>query len=112
MIEQKVIIQLTDEDSNPLGTLTVSSMDYKGVGESKDNISNFISLINVPLVDKPDNLTPIQYCPEIGANFSKLMFLEETEYQVLFESSDAKASYDVLYSLIKINDSHFKEFRF
>ena len=112
MIEQKVIIQLTDDDSNQLGTLTVSSMDYKGVGESKDNISNFISLINVPLVDKPDNLTPIQYCPEIGANFSKLMFLEETEYQVLFESSDAKASYDVLYSLIKINDSHFKEFRF
>jgi Uncharacterized conserved protein len=38
--------------------------------------------------------------------------LEETEYQVLFESNDANASFDVLYSLTEINDSHFKPFRF
>ena len=30
MIEQKIIIQLTDEDFNEIGTLTVSALDYKG----------------------------------------------------------------------------------
>ena len=112
MIEQKVIIQLTDENSNEFGILTVSSLDYVGNFKSNINISHSLTLDNVPIVDEPDNLTPIQYCPNIGANFAKLMFLEETEYQILFESKDAKASFDVLYSLIKINDNHFKPFRF
>lgn len=112
MIEQKVIIHLTDEDSTDLGTLTVSSLDYVGNEESNINISPSITLDNVPIADEPDNQTPIQYCPDIGANFAKLMFLEETEYQILFESEDTKASFDVLYSLTKINDNHFKPFRF
>ena len=112
MIEQKVIIELTDEDLNEMGTLTVSSLDYRDSPKSDDKIQHSISLINVPTVDEPDNLTPIQYCPDIGANFAELMFLEETEYQILFESDDAKASFEVLYSLIKINDNHFKQFRF
>lgn len=112
MIEQKVIIHLTDEYLNEFGTLTVSSLDYRGDFESNVNISHSMILENVPIVDEPDNLTPIQYCPNIGANFAKLMFLEETEYQILFESEDAEASFDVLYSLTKINDNHFKPFRF
>lgn len=112
MIEQKVIIQLADEDSNEFGTLTVSSLDYESNVEFNINISSSITLENIPLVDEPDNQTPIQYCPNIGANFAKLMFLEETEYQILFESKDAKASFDVLYSLTKMNDNHFKPFRF
>lgn len=112
MIEQKVTIQLTDINSNEFGTLTVSSLDYRGNLKSNVNISHSISLDNVPIVDEPDNLTPIQYCPNIGANFAKLMLLEETEYQVLFESKDAKATFEVLHSLTKINDNHFKPFRF
>lgn len=112
MIEQKVIINLTDENSNNLGTLTVSSIDCKNCNESRVRISNSLELINIPVVDSSDNLTPIQYCPDIGANFANLMFLEETEYQILFESSDACASYDVLYSLTKLNENYFKQFRF
>ena len=112
MIEQKIIIHLTDENSNGIGTLTVSSLDYKGEEESRINISNSLTLVNIPIVDKPDNMTPIQYCPNIGANFAKLMFLEETEYQILFESKDAGEDYEILYSLTKINDNHFKPFRF
>ena len=112
MIEQKVIIHLTDEDSSEIGTLTVSSLDYRGNYKSNINMSSSLTLVNVPIVDNPDNLTPIQYCPDIGANFAKLMFLEETEYQILFESNDTEATYKVLYSLTKINDNHFKEFRF
>ena len=112
MIEQKLVIELTDDDLNELGTLTVSSIDYHGDDKSDYNIQHFISLNNIPEVNEPDNLTPIQYCPDIGANFAKLMFLEETEYQILFESKDAKASFDVLHSLTKINENHFKPFRF
>lgn len=112
MIEQKLVIELTDEDLNEFGTLTISSLDYNGDSKPDGNISPSILLINIPTVDEPDNITPIQYCSDIGANFAKLMFLEETEYQVLFESSDAKASFEVLYSLTKINDNHFKPFRF
>ena len=112
MIEQKVIIRLEDENSNEMGTLTVSSLDYRGNEEFNIKISNLITLDNVALVDEPDNQTPIQYCPNMEANFAKLMFLEETEYQVLFESEDVDAAFDVLYSLTKINDNHFKKFRF
>ena len=112
MIEQKVIIHLTDEDSNEIGTLTVSSLDYNVNHKSCSDRFGSLTFENIPIVDEPDNLTPIQYCPDIGANFAKLMFLEETEYQILFESSDPKANYDVLYSLIRMNDNHFKPFRF
>ena len=112
MIEQKVIIHLTDEDSNELGVLSVSSMDYSSDRESYINISNSMSLNNISLVDGPDNSTPIQYWQNPTTNFANLMFLEETEYQILFESKDATASYDVLYSLTKMNTNHFKEFSF
>ena len=45
MIEQKVIIDLSDEDSNEIGTLTVSSLDYKSEIESNINISHSIQLL-------------------------------------------------------------------
>ena len=112
MIEQKVIIRLADENSDDFGVLSVSSINYASDNKSDINISNSISLINVPLVDEPDNLTPIQYWQNPTSNFANLMFLEETEYQILFESEDINATYNVLYSLTKMNNNHFKEFRF
>lgn len=112
MIEQRVIVHLTDEYLNELGTLIVSSIDYKSEFESNINISNILTLENVPYVEEVDDITPIQYWENNTANFANLMFLEETEYQILFESDDVDATYEVLYSLTKINDNHFKEFRF
>ena len=61
MIEQNIIVHLTDVDSNDLGVLSVSSIDYYSDNESNINISDSITLSNIPLVDEPDNLTPIQY---------------------------------------------------
>ena len=112
MIEQNIIVHLTDVDSNDLGVLSVSSIDYYSDNESNINISDSITLSNIPLVDEPDNLTPIQYWQNPDSNCANLMFLEETEYQVLFESDDVNATYDVLYSLTKMNDNHFRQFRF
>lgn len=112
MIEQKVIIHLTDEFSNEIGILSVSCLDYRANEEFINKLSSSIMLENIPFVDEPDNLTPIQYWVNNTSNFANLMFLEETEYQVLFESDDVDATYDVLYSLTRINDNHFKPFRF
>ena len=112
MIEQKIIIQLTDEDLNDFGVLSVSSIDYRSNEKSNINISNSIALANIPLVGEPDNMTPIQYWQNPTSNFANLMFLEETEYQILFESSDVNATFYVLHSLTKMNDNHFKQFRF
>ncbi len=112
MIEQKVTIHLKDEFSRDIGTLTISSIDYVREIESFHKISDSFILENIGLVDEVDNATPIQYYNKDSSQFSNLMLLEETEYQILFESDDANASYEVLYSLIKINKSHFKAFRF
>ena len=112
MIEQKIIIRLRDENSKELGILTISSIDYKANKYYSNNISSLITLENIPMVEDVDNETPIQYWHNNSSNFANLMFLEETEYQILFESDDADASYEVLYSLTKINNNHFKPFRF
>lgn len=112
MIEQKVIINLKDEFSKAIGTLTLSSIDYVHDINSFHKISDSMLLENIELVGEVDNLTPIQYYNSESSQFAKLMLLEETEYQILFESDDVDASYEVLYSLIKVNKSHFKAFRF
>ena len=112
MIEQKVTIHLKDKFSRDMGTLTISSIDYAREIESFHKISDSFILENIDLVDEVDNVTPIQYYNKDSSQFSNLMLLEETEYQILFESDDVNAGYEVLYSLIKINKSHFKEFRF
>ena len=112
MIEQKVIINLKDKFSNNIGTLTLSSIDPIRESESSHKISDNFVLENIDLVDEIDNSTPIQYYSKESSQFSHLMLLEETEYQILFESNDVNASYDVLCSLVEINESHFKRFRF
>ena len=112
MIEQKVTIHLKDESSKDIGTLTLSSIDYVREIESFHKISDSFVLENIDLVDEVDNVTPIQYYNKESSQFSNLMLLEETEYQILFESEDVDAVYDVLHSLTKINKSHFKAFRF
>lgn len=88
MIEQKVIIQLTDENSSQIGTLSISSIDYKNDVKSSEKVSSQITLENIPFVEEVDNMTPIQYCKNVSSSFARLMFLEETEYQILFESDD------------------------
>ena len=112
MIEQKAIINLKDQFSNNIGTLTLSSIDPIQESESSHKISDNFVLENIDLVDEIDNSTPIQYYRKESSQFSHLMLLEETEYQILFESNDVNASYDVLCSLVEINESHFKRFRF
>ena len=112
MIEQKVVIELVDEFLNEIGTLSVSSINYNSDEKSLIKKTDHLTLINIPLVDKADDITPIQYCENAGNDFADLMFLEETEYQILFESEDVGAVYDILHYINTINNKHFKPFRF
>ena len=112
MIEQKVIIDLVDENLNEIGTLSVSAINYNSTSNPTKIRSKNITMINIPIVDEADDVTPIQYCTDALHNFANLMFIEEQEYQILFESDDAESVYDILYSITKFNKSHFKPFRF
>ena len=58
MIEQKVTINLKDEFSKDIGTLTVSSIDPIRENESSHKISGSFVLENIDLLDEVDNITP------------------------------------------------------
>ena len=88
MIEQKVIIYLTDEDSNEFGTLTVSAIDYRSDFESNINIAHFITLDNVPIVDEPDNLT---------ITLTKLDYIDE---DIIYLKEDELDMNQIFYSLL------------
>ena len=111
MIEQKVTIELRN-NLGGVGTLYISAINPRGISESKHSINNYLTLENVDFVEKPDNVTPIQYCVEESSHFANLMLLEETDYQILFESRDVDATYEILHALVKMNDKFFNEFRF
>ena len=108
MIEQKVTIELRN-NLGGVGTLYISAINPRGFSESNHSINNYLKLENVDVVEKPDNVTPIQYCTKYSTH---LMLLEETDYQILFESRDVDATYEILHSLVKMNDKFFNEFRF
>jgi hypothetical protein len=114
MIEQKVSIRLKDKEDKYLGQLTIISLDK--VDASSDFEVDSIKFQNVPNVDIPDNETPIQFCSKLKNNhFSSLMFLEETQYQVLFETKkEDNIEYSVLPHLrnTKSNYNPFEPLRF
>lgn len=88
MDEQKVTIDLRNDDGKDVGILTLIAIKW-----NLDKIEAFEEdncfFENVPIVDKPNNETPIQYfSKQSSTNLSKLMLLEETEYQLMFETED------------------------
>jgi len=86
MVEQRVLIHLQDKKGNELGLLTISAIT-NGLKNGETFKKGVLTLENVPLVEKPDDETPIQYHSNNELNgLSKLMLLEETKYQVLFET--------------------------
>ena len=112
MFKQEVVIKLMDEFSNNFGILTIKPSYCTSIEEYEYDIDNEILLKNVPTVDYLDNTTPIIYFIGFSSSLPKLMFLEETEYQILFESEDVDATFDVLYSLTRFNNAHFKQLDF
>ena len=88
MIEQKVSIKIHDENGTYLGLLTISAEIKNFVGDISSFENNQFLFENVPVTEKPDNLTPIQYYNGNNINLSDILLLEETRYQVIFEASN------------------------
>ena len=87
MVEQKVIISLFNkENNNKLGRLIISADDTTNQVKNHFRTPK-MEFENIPKVEDPDDKTPIQYNKktplEPGA---RIMLLEETSYQIRFES--------------------------
>ncbi|MGB9980115.1 DUF2357 domain-containing protein [Methanobacterium sp.] len=87
MVEQKVSIPIMDLNDENLGILTVSAVFNNQLVDACI-YNDDITLENVPRVEQPDSETPIQCHCGTDINLSPLMLLEETRYQVFFDSSD------------------------
>jgi hypothetical protein len=86
MVEQEVRLLIKDDSGMLLGILFIKAQD-KSLNETCIFDANDIRLTNVPKVEEPDDTTPIQYYNRINSgNLSNLMLLEETKYDVMFET--------------------------
>lgn len=112
---QEVKIDLYDEESNHMGTLTIACNDPK-LNQKSDIIypEENIQLKNVEIVEEPDDSTYIQYCINQNHSFNNIMLLEETTYDVLFESNKSKGNFIVLDSLnnSELSIKPFKQMNF
>lgn len=111
MFKQEVKIQMVDKFSNNMGTLTIRPSNYKSKSCSTYYFK-CLTLKNIPISNYVDDKTPIIYYNGFSSNLSKLMLLEETEYQILFESDDVNANFEVLHFLTKNNSRYFRKFDF
>jgi len=108
-MEQKVSMELKDNNGNLLGNLTIISLSKVEI--SNEYEINSIKFQNVPQVEIPDNKTPIQYCSKQGKHhFSSLMFLEETPYQVLFEAKKDESGEFIVLNHLKNEHSSYNPF--
>lgn len=88
MVEQKASIQIRDLNDTTLGLLTITAVSNEEMINDCKFVKNDINLENIPSVELPDNETPIQYYCGNDINLSPLMLLEETRYQVFFETEN------------------------
>ena len=87
MVEQQVKLNLKDIKGNTLGFLFLKAVD-KMQNESESFKVDGKEFINIPRVETPNNETPIQYLDgKDTENLSHLMLLEETKYEVMFETT-------------------------
>ena len=111
-MEQIIKIKACNDDGAFIGTFSITKelFDDSYLAYSLSNSEDFnkevlvkdnITLINVPRVEKFDNLTPIQYYKNT-TNEANILFLEESEYTVEFEFEKEylDLGYIAFYSLV------------
>ena len=87
MVEQQVKLKLKNDIGQVLGFLVLKATNNH-INELHSFGVDGNEFINIPRVEKPDNQTPIQYLDEQNEqNLSPLMLLEETKYDVMFETT-------------------------
>ena len=87
MVEQQVKFNLKDVTGKVLGILFLKAMD-----RTQNKYESFKledkEFTNIARVEIPNNETPLQYLDNIESeNLSHLMLLEETKYEVMFETT-------------------------
>ncbi len=108
-MEQKISVELKSSEGNLLGNLTIISLSNVEITNEYEIDS--IKFQNVPQVEIPDNKTPIQCCSKHGKHhFSSLMFLEETQYQVLFKAEKDESSEFIVLPHLKNTHSTYNPF--
>ncbi len=111
-MEQIIKVKACNDDGAFIGTFSITKelSDDSYLAYSLSNSEDFnkevlikdnITLINVPRVEKFDNLTPIQYYKNT-TNEANILFLEESEYTVEFEFEKEylDLGYIAFYSLV------------
>ena len=94
-MEQKIEIKVPD-----IGIFIISKKTDNTY--STDNITiNNLKLTNIPVVQKTDNLTPIQY----SRNKPNIFLLEETEYEIYFKSDENLDNYSIFHTLKQSDDT-------
>lgn len=87
MVEQQVKLKLESDLGQVLGFLVLKATDHSLHEQDSFGIDG-TEFINIPQVDKPDNQTSIQYLnKKDNTHLSPLMLLEETRYDVMFETT-------------------------
>jgi hypothetical protein len=87
MVEQQVKLKLKSDSGQPLGFLVLRVTDHEQTELDGFGVDG-TEFTNIPQVDKPDNQTSIQYLDTYDNNhLSPLMLLEETRYDVMFETT-------------------------
>jgi hypothetical protein len=87
MVEQEVKLKLKTDTGQLIGFLYLKAND-----DNLQELDTFrvegTEFINIPQVNKPDNQSSIQYLNKKDNNYlSPLMLLEETRYDVMFETT-------------------------
>lgn len=87
MVEQRVKLRLKSENGQVLGFLILKATD-NCIHEFVNFKVDENEFINIPRVEEPNNQTPLQYLDNpYKYNLSPLMLLEETRYDVMFETT-------------------------
>lgn len=113
MVEQQVKIKLKNDMGQILGFLVLNATDNY-ISELDSFEVNDIEFFNIPRVQEPDNQTSIQYLDNKNDNnLSPLMLLEETRYDIMFETTinvESDDNVNIFPTLQKDNTLNFSIF--
>lgn len=97
-MNQNISINVFD-NSKFIGSVSISAESSIVVPKYNNKFKNNLILKNVPIVEKPNDLTPIQYCSNSSNSFANILLLEESNYQLSFKSKGNFNEDDIFYSL-------------
>ena len=101
--KQEVTFEFRSDKGALLGNLKLRA-SHRGIKSHEIKFKN-VTCVNVPEKDVPTNEFPIEYCKFNSSNsLSKIMLLEETNYDILFVAEEEK---EIDNFLEEINESVF-----